>query len=800
MLQRQSTCERCYEKEACIVYHRALENGTAESSGFLQETFDKYTEQLSDRHLEFFRKWMRMIELEKAESGTGIQELWFKSSEARENEGKCLARMKLVSSKEVESTATTRTYQVRFERHPEPSVADIVPLNPKSVDIGEYMIISLEEQHFSLATGAVEEITPEYVTLLLRKPFHLPQGSNVDELSWRIDRDDSKLSWIRDVKTSLLNLMMTPKDFSLERHRALIIDHDCPRFIDDDVDGILRNETNLSPHVWSGNVKLPELHRAYRESGGNLPISFTLTGQSGYVNKPDDLTTSLSKMYADCNEDQRRVISHVLAAEDYVCVQGLPGTGKSTTISFIVQALAQLNASVLICAYTNSAVDNLLLKILENPEAAKRFKLWRIGNETKVHKDLREGHLLSSMTLEDLRKSQNEPRLIIGTTCLGVKSAFVQMREFDYVIVDEAGQVTVPHIISPLCRGKKFVLIGDDMQLPPLVKSVRAKNMGMADSLLKTLGEQNDGVAQVSLTIQYRMNRDIMLLANELVYKNKLRSTDEVLNRRLLLPNYNTAKDTIWRTNADEDKQWLVNLLHKDISVVFLNTDYIGYSRENRAKMHQLSLTQDSHFDRAEKTPAQVNMDIQTKHHGRIENRVEATLTEQIVCGLLSCGAEQEQIGIITPYRSQLATLENALSPYPGVERATIDRYQGRDKDCIIMSMVRSNANRDKGGLLRDLSRINVAITRAKKKLIIIGSADTLSSSNESDDGACTVLLNIMKRHNWVKDLPTSATKHFDNLRRYQKANFPRTDLTAGTWQDNSGQGDDESTRDHVSL
>jgi len=229
----------------------------------------------------------------------------------------------------------------------------------------------------------------------------------------------------------------------------------------------------------------------------------------------------------------------------------MPGTGKTHTIAHIVQALVQNGKTVLITAYTHSAVDNVLLKVKELQVpflrlGSKELILPQLHQHTLSFTDFKttrelEGiitpfffktSLLLDSNLSPSARVAPEKVPVIATTCSGISAALLQRRMFDYCIVDEASQITLPICVGPLKYATKFMLVGDLYQLPPLVKNVDAKSSGMAESLFKRLSEAHpDSVA--ALQYQYRMNSDIMLLSNELIYSNRLKcGTPEVAQVR----------------------------------------------------------------------------------------------------------------------------------------------------------------------------------------------------------------------------------------------------------------------------
>ncbi len=256
-------------------------------------------------------------------------------------------------------------------------------------------------------------------------------------------------------------------------------------------------------------------------------------------------------------------------------------------------------------------------------------------------------------------------------------------------MVDEASQITLPTCLGPLRYADRFLLVGDHFQLPPLVKSSAAK--GMEVSLFRRLSDAHPE-AVVTLGKQYRMNEDIMGLSNALVYSGRMACGNEEVARRKMIDGK---------------------------SVVF-------YDTQGREGMKE------------------------QKGGDGVWNDGEACLVKQYVEDLLRQGVKEDQIGVISLYRQQVKLLSHHLSSFPGVEVLTADRAQGRDKDCIIISMVRSNEDGKVGELVRDWRRLNVCFTRAKCKLVFFGNRKTL----EQGGGECMGgFFGILERAGWFERL-----------------------------------------------
>eukprot|EP00884_Botryococcus_braunii_P022765 jgi/Botrbrau1/9172/Bobra.0236s0004.1 len=405
------------------------------------------------------------------------------------------------------------------------------------------------------------------------------------------------------------------------------------------------------------------------------------------------------------NPEQLLAVQRMVGARDYTLVQGMPGSGKSSTVAAGVRALLARGRSVLLTSYTNSAVDNIALKL-----AGEGVPLLRIGRAESVHPDVRP-HLLggprfpapSLLALQQL--VQKAP--VVACTCLGVATAVLVGRTFDVCIMDEAGQMTLPVALGPLLRARAFCLLGDHFQLAPLVQSPQAQAGGLSSSLFRILCEAHPQ-ALVRLCSQYRMADDIMELANELVYEGQMRSaSEEVALRSLILPN-----------PLPDLPHWLHEAISPARRALLLDTD-----------------------------PAEGG---ETRVGDALRNPLEAELVMAVVAALLGSGLPASSVGITSPYRSQVCLMQQqaAARGWAGLEILTMDKYQGRDKEVMLLSLVRSNAGRQAGSLLADWRRINVAITRAKAKLVLLGSASTLASVP-----LLARLINILRRRGCVLPL-----------------------------------------------
>lgn len=345
--------------------------------------------------------------------------------------------------------------------------------------------------------------------------------------------------------------------------------------------------------------------------------------------------------------------------------------------------------------------------------------------------------------------------MVVGVSALTIpRSSMLIDQHFDVVIVDEAGQISQPAIIGALMAAKSFVLVGDQMQLPPLSISELSSEqgefghwscrllthffLGFCVSMMQRLAESNRS-AVVQLGVQYRMHEDICQLSNDIVYGGALKSANaSVAKQRIELQGF-PSRLRLGGTQYN----WLEKAVSPSTAVIFLNTDgqHQGGQAPLRPLEHRCALSGTT----------------------GIVNSAEASLVRLLTRSLTSCGVDESNIGVIVPFRSQLRLLhsDTTLAPFKeaGLEMSTIDSYQGRDKLVIVISFTRSNAKGKVGRLLEDFRRLNVAVTRAKSKLIMVGSYATLSNGSS----VLRPVLNRLKNSDMVVDVPDEAISNINS-------------------------------------
>ena len=422
------------------------------------------------------------------------------------------------------------------------------------------------------------------------------------------------------------------------------------------------------------------------------------------------------------NATQQHAVNEVLRAKDVAVVHGPPGTGKTTTLVEAIAETLRRESQVMVCAQSNMAVDWIAEQLLD-----RGINVLRVGNPTRVTDRMLartferqfEDHPLypqlwslrkamrelrgsrrhdeayhQKMDRLDSRATEVELRIreevfgnarVIACTLAGSANRVLEGMRFGTLFIDEAAQALEAACWIAIRNVSRVVLAGDHCQLPPTVKCLEALKGGLGVTLMERIAA-NCPDAVTMLGVQYRMNEAILKFPNEWFYGGQVRSDESVRNRSIL--------------DLDRAVEW------------------VDYSAD------------DDEDDSREQT-ARGGV-------GRL-NRGEAALTIRVAedyvqrIGKQRLTDEQIDIGIISPYRAQVHLLRHlvkqsaVLKPFRrAITVGTVDGFQGQERDVIIISMVRAN---DTGeiGFLRDLRRMNVAITRARSKLIIIGDASTLT-------------------------------------------------------------------------
>ena len=726
MLKEDFKCQKCYAQQACFLYNKLAEDGDgAELTKKAKVQYDELTQHLEPMDQEFMKKWDRLLTKEESDMMRFRRELWTMLSTEREKLGRCFSNVVLEMDSATERTDGSKIHRFNytFVKHkPKPgfSFAD------SQLGLGEPVVVSDERGHFNLAIGFVTKVRRHRITVAVDRRLHNARS----RLPGFDGQSNQTFAGIMEVHEGAA----MPPQRTAEEPGLYRLDKD------EFSNGMAAARNNLVQIMDDSVHKARDVRSLIVH--GRAP-SFQPSPSASAALASDSTQLAM-------NPDQEAAVEKVMSAQDYALVLGMPGTGKTTTVAHIIRALVARKKSVLLASYTHTAVDNILLKIRNDG-----IGILRLGASAKVHPEVKQFATLAvepKGSLEELAASWMEPP-VVATTCLGINHALFHRRTFDYCIVDEASQITLPVCLGPIRMARRFVLVGDHHQLPPLVQNRDAAAAGLDVSLFMLLCERHPE-AVVSLEHQYRMSADIMHLSNTFIYSGRLKcGTPAVAERRLSIPNrgalamhHRRAGDALHAAacpRAWAPSCWLARVLDPASAVVFLNTDAISRTLEVAAG-------------------------------ARITNAVEARLVTQLTLTLLSVGIPAADIGIVAFYRSQLALLRASLqhahaatqTSGPGggaaaaVELHTADKFQGRDKDVILVSCVRSNGAGAVGDLLKDRRRVNVALTRARSKLVVVGSAATLAANPLLRD-----VVAECRAHRWWCDvLPPDVDAHlFDD-------------------------------------
>lgn len=450
------------------------------------------------------------------------------------------------------------------------------------------------------------------------------------------------------------------------------------------------------------------------------------------------------------NPTQERAVNEVLWAKDVAIVHGPPGTGKTTTLVEAINETLMRESQVLVCAQSNMAVDWISEKLVD-----RGINVLRIGNPTRVNdkmlgftyerrfeshpdypqlwairkaiRELRSNRKKGSESFHQKmdrlrsRAAEIEIRInaelfgearVIACTLVGSAHRLLEGMKFGTLFIDEAAQALEAACWIPMRRASRVILAGDHCQLPPTVKSIAALRAGLGKTLMERIAENKPEVVTL-LKIQYRMNEDIMRFSSDWFYGGQVESAPQIKYR---------------------------SILDFDHPITWIDTS----NEENQITIEGEDAPEDSASTSSSSSAANQNSDLNFKEqfvgesYGRI-NKAEAELTLLTLAEYFTKIGKQRvlgdgiDVGIISPYRAQVQYLKKLIKKYEFfkpyrrlISVNTVDGFQGQERDVILISLVRSN---DEGqiGFLKDLRRMNVAMTRARMKLIILGNKDTMT-------------------------------------------------------------------------
>lgn len=385
--------------------------------------------------------------------------------------------------------------------------------------------------------------------------------------------------------------------------------------------------------------------------------------------KKPEFSSTPSHQISGFDTSQTKAINRAQASHDYCLIVGPAGTGKTYTIAKLLEILRSKGERILLTAYTNTAVDNMIKQYLALVGEEARQEIVRLGSEHAVDSSLVDLVLQQKgLGFHDLLKTP----IVAGTTSTLSRGMYDDLA-VDTVIVDEATQMTEPSVLAGVTKGKRFILVGDDKQLPPLIQNPKADREGLSTSMFERLRKIHPE-ASVLLRYQYRMHDALMDFSNRFFYDGQVSSATALV-----------AKQTLW------------DLLPEDAPSLPSDPVYQTILDPNQPLLYVGIPT---NFDKRRRV-----------------NQKEANTVQKIVNAYLKMGIYPKDIGVIAPFRGQVAEITRLIGPESGVMIDTIDRFQGSDKEIIILSLCKLS----RPHILEDERRLNVALTRAKKKLVVIG-------------------------------------------------------------------------------
>jgi superfamily I DNA and/or RNA helicase len=515
-------------------------------------------------------------------------------------------------------------------------------------------------------------------------------------------------------------------------------------FVDDQRMKIVFHVDELPDWIHNGKIGVDVLfdERSYREMVKGLNNVFQAS-EKDRLGRLRDITigkktaqynNEIVAINEELNSVQNRAVQNLIQSEDVAVVHGPPGTGKTTTLVAAVEEWVKRGKKVLLSAPSNAATDHLLAQCIK-----KGLRGVRIGNLAKVEDD-NEAFTLDALLsrerevkqIKDLKKRAVEMRKmgakykrsfgkeeaeqrrllfqeskslmreareledyltekiisesqVVAATLIGTAHPVLSDHRFDVLVIDECGQALEPACWVAIQKAEQVIVAGDPFQLPPTVKSKEAEKAGLGITLLERLVKGATGV--VMLEVQYRMHENIMQFSNKQFYNGQLIAADSVKNR-----------------------SW-----HKEQPVVqWIDTAGCGFEEKS------------GEDGESRMNPEEWNI---------ISSHMERW------------GLQKDwQYAVISPYRAQVEYLQEAVGANPLIRVDTIDSFQGQEADVVYISLVRSN-ERQELGFLKDYRRLNVALTRARRGLFIVGDSATLASDSffnelintiESQGGYCS--------------------------------------------------------------
>ncbi|KAG6296585.1 hypothetical protein E4U09_001702 [Claviceps aff. purpurea] len=548
-----------------------------------------------------------------------------------------------------------------------------------------------------------------------------------------------------------------------------------------------REEVSLGGRLWVAKLADEVTYRRMNQSMEKLcslsepeysPFIRVLFGLSSpscvaYSEKEDEMD-KIEWVDATLNDSQKEAIRYALAAREIALIHGPPGTGKTHTLIELILQLVKRSQRILVCGPSNISVDNIVERLSPHKVPILRLghparllpsvlnhsldiltttsEAGAIVRDVRAEMDAKQASIKKTRSgkerrqiygdLKELRKEYRErerrcvANLVAGSkvvlaTLHGAGGFQLRNEDFDVVIIDEASQALEAQCWVPLLRAKKAVCAGDHLQLPPTIKTLNSKTSVKAPSAKQPSrdqgiekGEEEEEDGKISqhdiiegmglettlfdrllalhgpsikkmLTTQYRMHESIMRFPSDELYESKLLAAEGVRARLL--------RDLEYGVRDCEDTAE---------PVIFIDTQGGDFPERNEE--------QDDEKGAPRNNKGKGSLLGESK-----SNEMEAALVRRHVGSLVEAGVRPEDIAVITPYNAQLAILASLKEQFPGVELGSVDGFQGREKEAVVVSLVRSNPEGEVG-FLGEKRRLNVAMTRPKRSLTVIGDSETM--------------------------------------------------------------------------
>ncbi|RWA07199.1 hypothetical protein EKO27_g7900 [Xylaria grammica] len=484
-----------------------------------------------------------------------------------------------------------------------------------------------------------------------------------------------------------------------------------------------------------------------------------LFGLSSPSPVPRDLSTDpeyekIEWLDPTLNESQKDAIRFALASREVALIHGPPGTGKTHTLIELILQMVKRDLRVLVCGPSNISVDNIVERL-----SPHKIPILRLGHPARLLPSVID-HSLDVLTqtseaglivrdvrsemdakqasikktksgrerkaiygdLKELRKEYRErERRCVSTLVKGSKVVLATLHgaggyqlkneEFDVIIIDEASQALEAQCWVPLLTAKKAVCAGDHLQLPPTIKSTNSKTnpklkegenniikgVTLETTLFDRLLSLHGSSIKRMLTTQYRMHEVIMRFPSDQLYESKLIAAEAVKHRLL--------RDLPYDVEDTEDT---------NEPVIFIDTQGGDFPEKNE--------------EDADNTGKKGS--VRSLYGESKSNEMEAALVRRHVTKLVRAGVKPEDIAVVTPYNAQLGLLAPLKDAFPGIELGSVDGFQGREKEAVVVSLVRSNTEGEVG-FLSEKRRLNVAMTRPKRSLVVVGDSETVKRGSK---------------------------------------------------------------------